>query len=117
MCYNKGTKRNKKGVNKMAKTIVLNGIHFEVHKSKAISTTFLQEYAGRTIYDCYSKPSYSKECIYKMWEEWAYLNDVEYFGVSGYNGFQFTLQGLVKHDGHTYILHITKTTQKAYIVD
>lgn len=101
----------------MKKTIVLNGITFEVHKSKAISTTSLKEYAGRTIHDCYTRPSYSKEYIYKMWEEWAYLNDVEYFGVSGYNGFQFTLQGLVHHERNTYILHISKTTNKAYIVD
>ena len=99
------------------KTITLNGVQFEVHKSKATSTVFMERYAGRSLTDCYERPSYSKQYIYKMWEEWAYLNDVEYFGISGYNGFQFTLQGMVEHEGKTYILHITKSANKAYIID
>lgn len=100
----------------MSKTIVLNGVTFEVIKSKVERTTFLHEYSGRTLDDCYAKPSYSKQYIYKMWEEWAYLNDVKYFGVSGYNGFQFTLQGMIEHCGNTYVLHITKSRNIAYLV-
>lgn len=101
----------------MKNTITLNGHTFTVHRSKYVNMDILHRYSGRTLDDCYARPSYSKQYIYKMWEEWAHLNDVEYFGVSGYNGFQFTLQGLVHQNNHTYILHITKSGNKAYIVE
>lgn len=83
------------------KTITLNGHTFEVHFSKYTQVENLARYAGRTIYQCYDRPSTTKVSIYKEWEEWAYLNDVQYFGVSSYSGFQFSLQGLVQHLGHT----------------
>ena len=100
----------------MKKTIVLNGVTFEVHEAKEDALDFIQEYAGRTLDQCYANPSYSKKYIYKMWEEWAYLNDVQCFGVRSYNGFMFTLQGVVSHVGHRYILHITKSANKAYLI-
>ena len=99
------------------KTIEINGVTFEVHKSKAVSTVFLDRYAGRTINDCYERPSYSKTYIYNNWLEWATNAGVEQFGISGYNGFQFTLQGKIEIDGITYILHITKSANKAYIIE
>ena len=99
------------------KKIEINGVQFEVHKSKAVSTTFLEQYAGRTLIDCYERPSYSKQYIYNNWLEWACRNEVQQFGISGYNGFQFTLQGKIELDGKTYILHITKTANKAYEIE
>ena len=96
------------------KEIVLNGVTFKVKKVSVINLDELERYSGRTLNDCYASPSYAKQYIYKMWEEWAYLNNVEMFGVSGYNGFQFTLQGLVEHEGNVYVLHITKTNNIAY---
>ena len=103
----------------MGNTMWLNGRLFRVHKSKYAEDykKDLARHAYRSIYQCYTKPSEAKVAIYKDWEEWAYLNDVEYFGVSGYSCFQFSLQGLVQHNGHTYILHITKDSNKAYIVE
>ena len=98
------------------KTIEIGGATFTVHKSKLTNLTFMQQYAGRTLAQCYERPSYSKQYIYNMWLEWAIRNDIQYFGISGYNGFQFTLQGLIEIDNITYILHITKTANKAYIV-
>lgn len=103
----------------MANTIKLNGYTFTVHKSKNTEQMLegLKRYAYRWLDDCYTNPSETKKAIFKEWNEWAYLNDVEYFGVSGYNGFHFSLQGLVTHEGHKYILHITASSKKAYIVD
>ena len=101
----------------MNKTITLNGYTFTVHRSKYAKVENLHRYAGRTIYDCYDRPSDTKVSIYKMWDEWAYMNDVKYFGISSYSGFQFTLQGLVEHGGNKYILHITKSANKAYLIE
>ena len=99
------------------KTIEINGVTFEVHKSSMVSTVYLDRYAGRGINDCYERPSYSKKYIYNNWLEWATATGVQQFGISGYNGFQFTLQGIIEIDGVTYVLHITKSANKAYIVD
>ena len=101
----------------MKKTITLNGHTFEVHRSKYTNTLDLAYYRGRTIYDCYERPSHTKVAIYKEWEEWAYLNNVLHFGVCSYNTFGFSLQGLVDHCGHTYLLRITPTHNYAYIVE
>ena len=103
----------------MLKTIVLNGKTFTVVKSKNTDVLIenLKRYAYRSIYDCYTNPSRVKVDIYKDWEIWSFLNDVKYFGVSGYNGYQFSLQGLVEHLGHSYILRITANNKVAYILD
>lgn len=97
--------------------LVLNGQEFSVHRSKYAKVDNLFRYSGRTIYDCYDRPSTTKVSIWKEWEEWAYLNDVAYFGVSSYSGWQFSLQGLVYHNDKCYILSITKSANKAYIID
>ena len=101
----------------MIKTITLNGHTFEVHRIKYAKVENLERYSGRWLNDCYTNPSTTKQEIFKEWLEWAWLNDVEYFGVSGYNTYSFSLQGLVQHLGHTYILAITSTSNKAYIID
>lgn len=98
-------------------TITLNGHSFEVHKSKYAKVENLARYAGRSLYDCYEKPSTAKQEIYKEWLEWVWLNGVMYFGVQSYSSHMFTLQGLVEHCGHTYILHITPAHNYAYIID
>lgn len=97
--------------------IRLNGHSFEVHRSKYAKVENLARYAGRTIWECYDRPSTTKVSIYKEWLDWAVLNDVQYFGVSSYSGFQFSLQGLVEHEGKMYLLAITKSANKAYIID
>lgn len=101
----------------MSKTIVLNGHTFTVHKSKYAKVENLQRYSGRWLNECYSNPSTAKQEIFKEWLEWAWLNDVEHFGVSSYNTFGFSLQGLVEHLGNTYILEITPKHNRAYILN
>lgn len=101
----------------MKEKIMLNGQIFTVHKSKHASIENLQRYNGRWLTDCYTKPSKTKQEIFNDWLEWAYLNEVEYFGVSSYNVHRFSLQGLVEHGGHKYILHITSRYNKAYIIE
>ena len=98
-------------------TITLNGHRFEVQKSKYAKVENLARYSGRTIYDCYERPSTAKVAIYREWEEWAYLNDVQYFGVSYYNCSHFSLQGLVEHSGKLYILRITSCHNIAYEIE
>ena len=99
------------------KTIRLNGHTFEVHRSKYAKVENLQRYAHRCLNECYSNPSTTKQAIFKEWYEWAYLNDVEYFGISSFNAHRFSLQGLVQHLGHTYILSITASHNIAYLID
>ena len=101
----------------MSKTITLNGHTFTVHKSKYAKEESLHRCSGRWLDDCYTRPSKAKQEIFKEWLEWAWLNDVEHFGVSSYNTFGFSLQGLVSHLGHTYILNITPNYNRAYILD
>ena len=99
------------------KEIYLNGHRFEVKRSKYANVESLSRYAGRTIYDCYSRPSSTKLSIYKEWKEWAYLNDIMYFGVRSYNINMFTLQGLVEYNENTYMLDITPSHNYAYLID
>ena len=99
------------------KRININGMNFEVHKSKYASVDSLSRYAGRTIYDCYDKPAMAKISIYNDWLKWAYENNVEYFGISSYNGFRFSLQGLIEYEETIYILNITSNSNKAYIIE
>ena len=101
----------------MGKTITLNGATFEVHRSSRISEDMLHRYSGRTLSECYTNPSKIKREIYKEWFEWAELNDIDYFGVLSYNAHRFSLQGMVEHLGHTYILIISASSNKAYMID
>lgn len=82
----------------------INGVKFEIG-------TPVQEghWSDRTVYDCYDRPSDAKRAI---WEDWAnYILDTfrtVRFGVESYNGFQFTISGVVEWEGQQYQLYITK---------
>lgn len=98
------------------KKLEIGGKYFEVHKSKYVGIESVRRYSGRTLNECYAQPSKIKQEIYNEWFMWAYKNEVHYFGVSSYNSMTFSLQGLAEVDGQLYVLAITKTTNKAYIV-
>jgi hypothetical protein len=116
----------RKEVKIMAKTLTINGVNFEVktpRKNKlslesVINT--LDRNAGRTIYDCYDRPSEVKLSIYNEWLDWYTGCDddtVDYFGVSSYNGFNFSLQALAEVDGYYYLISITKANNTATLIE
>ena len=100
------------------KTITVHGERFEVIKPKYPQHHYdmLEYHAGRPLDECYDRPSPAKQEIYGHWLDWAFACGVHYFGVSGYNCMQFTLQGLLHHEGHRYVIRITKSRNIAYLV-
>lgn len=100
------------------KTITINGREFELYVPiKHIpNKDDLERYAGRSIRDCYDRPSDTKSKIYYNWLQWAIDSNVELFGVSSFNVFGFTLQGYIEMDGKKYILSITKCHNIATLI-
>lgn len=100
------------------KTITINGREFELYvPTKHIpNKDNLERYAGRSITDCYDRPSKTKSEIYYDWLQWAINSNVEMFGVSSYNSNIFTLQGYIEMDGKKYILSITKCHNIATLI-
>lgn len=75
-----------------------------------------QDFYGRTLLSCYEKPSIYKQGIYNEWVEWSKHLNIKNFGISSYNGFIFTLGGIIHdyfRDIHGFI-YITKTRQEFY---
>ena len=100
---------------KARNTIQIGNKTFTVQHSKYAKVSNLLYASGRTLDDCYTRPSATKQSIYWDWLMWANDNNVQYFGVRSYNSNMFTLQGMVEIDGLYYILEITPTRNTAYI--
>lgn len=101
----------------MSKSIKIGNKIFSVHRNKYTNPNILAYYEGRTLTDCYTKPSATKISIYNEWLHWAVENGITHFGVRSYNTNIFTLQGLATVDGVDYVLNITPTSNKACIVE
>ena len=101
----------------MRDTIEVNGMTFEVHKYKNASVGDLARYAFRDLHDCYKNPSSTKLAIFNKWALWAIETEVEYFGVCSHNTRMFTLQGLLWYRGKRYILRISPSHNRAYLID
>ena len=87
------------------KTIEINKRIFEVVSSHDV---YRDLHPNRTIRDCYTKPSITKEEIYYDWLKWSVEAGVESFGVCSYNCHFFTLTGLFYNTGdECYFLKIT----------
>ena len=78
------------------KYVTINNERFEVKKvSEEKLLSLYREvslYNGRTLYDCYVRPSETKKTIYKDWLEWK-NNICAEFGVRSYSTNFFTLIG------------------------
>lgn len=76
----------------------------------------LQYVSCLTLENCYQTPSIYKRRIWEYWFTW-FVNQRNYmFGVRSYNGFMFTIEGIVhdnKNDIHG-LVYITKTRQEFY---
>ena len=87
------------------KTITINERTFELVNRQGV---YRDLYPHRSIWDCYNRPSRTKEEIYEDWLKWAVDTDVESFGVCSYNCNFFTLTGLFyNNDDECYFLKIT----------
>ena len=113
------------------KKLTINGIVFEVVNSKKYPTTvesvnrYMDRFTGRSLWDCYDRPSEIKESIWDNWRYWMHDSNVneneysvQYMQVSSYNSMMFTIDALVfdKQDYIKYFLHITPTHNYAYPV-
>lgn len=94
--------------------IKLNGRVFKVCKSISPSDVD-SRYFGRTLDECYAKPSHMKELIYHEWANWFKTFRDCNFGVRSYNSNIFTLTGIILTDDFTpYLVTIYPTHQEVY---
>ena len=108
----------------MSRTMEINGVTFELtapRKPKHLEDVIrrLDRYAHRTIWECYERPSETKESIYKKWLDW-YTDqgeEIDYFGVSSYNSMCFTLQALYFDGVFYYELRITRDYNRAILIN
>lgn len=102
----------------MAKYVTLNGIEFKVITPKTDNYDYynklfdLRDY--KTLSDCYARPSEAKRNIYAWWKYWFAslfgidgLSFKQFCGIRSYNGFMFTLVGIICYYGEDYIVDIT----------
>lgn len=96
--------------------IEINGYEFELAKDTRNFYEVInsQNHFGRTLWDCYTRPSHMKELIYALWKNW--FDSLEQpqphmyahrMGVYSYNTNVFTLSMLIQVDGKYYFLKIT----------
>ena len=88
------------------KNIVLGGVIFEVGKPILHSEA---TWTSRRLEECYDKPSSTKIAIWNDWLKWFMQFDEWHFGVSSYNGFMFTIEGVICDNDNWYKIYITKT--------
>lgn len=86
------------------KTREINKVTFELKKAKDIPYALSDmKYRGRTLADCYARPSIYKQSIYDAWREYVrQSNCFVWLTVGSYNCFKFTL----------YMLYIETETQE-----
>lgn len=108
----------------MKKTITINNQNFELINNELYFYQVVNNfgYAGRTLYDCYTRPSKTKEEIYKHWMTWfnelkTEEVDWEYtyrIGVKSYNCNFFSLHAYFKYMGSWYYVEITAHHNRAW---
>lgn len=90
----------------MKKNNIINlGEDFKV--KKGLRCDYLKEY--KNLYNCYNRPSYSKEKIYNYYYELLKDNcdDIIRYGVRSFNTFMITLHAEIKKDNKIYYVFIT----------
>lgn len=101
----------------MKQYLTIGNVNFEVQK-KHVEKGVGERMKQRTLWDCYDRPSATKEEIYRKWQSWAYQNNITLFGVRSYNCNVFTLEGayITANDGNLYYIEITPCYHRAYII-
>ena len=115
----------------MTKFMEINGVDFEIHKSRKIKNADAYIEAAKTspymyedIYECYEKPSNIKVNIFKEWIEWArdfninsdFGTHIIYMRITSFSFNQFTLGAVMYIDDKPYgLIHITKCHNCIYV--
>lgn len=90
----------------------INGRNFEICKGidKASGIDRINRNIGRTVDDCYNRPSEFKKMVERDWYNWlAGADNVGCMGVESYNCMMFTLTAhYTAKDGSTYLIYITR---------
>lgn len=101
------------------KEVIINNRAFVVKKAKG---ELHPNFATHHLYDCYAKPSVTKQSIYKDWHEWYLKEDNNFilknFSVNSYNVQMFTLRCDVYNMKNEFIgqIYITKTRQEFWTI-
>lgn len=99
------------------KTIIINEKTFELKTGCGVRNYYRYLYPNRSLWECYNRPSRTKEEIYEEWAKWAMDTGIDDFGVSSYNSQFFTLTGLYyADDGNTYFIRITPAHNYATLI-
>lgn len=101
------------------KTITINGMNFQLIKPRNEVEPFTGWMCDeREIFMCYKCPSVYKIEIWNSWLKWARETDGVYgFEISSHNPMTFTITGgYLDEDGNEYVLYITKSYNRAYLV-
>ena len=106
----------------MRKTININGEVFELLKSDVnVCNYFVSGADYNEIYEAYVRPSISKVSIWAEWCKWCFDNIHKgnpcTISICSKNCSLFSISGMVAVDGHVYRLYITKSHNRAYIVE
>ncbi len=97
----------------------INGMYFEIIKPRTWYQTNILYGIGENdeIFNHYTKPSTTKQEIWKEWVQWAHhTKGVVGLHISGANCNTFSIKGWYIEDGKTYFIWITKCHNKMYLV-
>lgn len=98
--------------------MIINKEEFKIMKGTiSRSEVSKQVNAGKTIYDCYTRPSTRKMYIWEYWNNWFIDQEAWLYGVKSYNSNIFTITGMINHKGTLYYVVITPTRQEVTLVE
>ena len=103
------------------KTVDINGVTFELFKSKSSETEpIIRGAVYDEIYDAYGRPSQLKVNIWRAWCNWCFeLNASDNpctLSICSHSCHQFSISGKVLFDGKLYSLWITRDHNRAYLI-
>lgn len=97
----------------MKQSITINNRDFNLNGIIAINSVKNMKY--KTLYDCYDRPSATKQQIYDDWLNWLpNKDDIMY--IRSYNTNFFTLWADVEWEGKEYYLEIYPTRNEAWVI-
>ena len=96
--------------------ITLNGKYFTLDTKETVLTS--KSISRRTVDDCYSRPSSTKQQIFDSWFNW-FIENGGYCGVASYNCNFFTIEGYVfdSETNEEYFCYITHANHKCWRVE
>lgn len=99
---------------KREKTITINGVTFELGKDITPTDADANISRLKALYECYARPSDTKESIYDYWCKWFDKFIISIYGVSSYNCNFFTMTGTFVYNNVNYVAVITRSHNRLY---